>query len=135
MEQQHEKNDVESEVKNSINKKKKRKGGRPRLTSDEKRSFQIKVGFTPSQYQKLAERAETANLNQPEFIRRICINQPIYTIPKVNSAALIELNKVGVNINQLTKISHTSANFNALAELQKITIELQKIGKQIAWLL
>ena len=134
MEQQYEKNDVENEVKNSINKKKKRKGGRPRLTSDEKRSFQVKVGFTPSQYQKLSERAETASLAEPEFIRRICINQQIHTIPKVNSQALVELNKIGVNINQLTKVSNASANFNALAELQKITIELQKIGKQIAWL-
>ena len=73
-------------------------------------------------------------MNEPEFIRRICINQPIYTIPKVNSTALIELNKIGVNINQLTKISHTFPNFNALLELEKITLELQKIGKMIAWL-
>lgn len=132
MNHQFESNQSPVENRNSTNKKK-RRGGRPRLTPDEKRSFQVKVGFTPSQYQKLAERAETANIPEPEFIRRICINQPIYTIPKVNSAALIELNKIGVNINQLTKISHTIANFNAIAELEKITFELQKIGKQIAW--
>lgn len=132
MDAQIQKNETEHEVRNSINKK--RKGGRPRLTIEERRSYKIKVGFTPSQYEKLSERAENASLAEPEFIRRVCINQPIYTIPKVNSLALIELNKIGVNINQLTKISHTSANFNALAELQKITLELQKIGKQIAWL-
>ena len=123
--------ETQHEVRNSINKK--RRGGRPRLLADERRSFQVKVGFTPSQYQKLAERAETANIPEPEFIRRVCINQPIYTIPKVNAQALVELNKIGVNINQLTKVSNTSANFNAIAELQKITIELQKIGKLIAW--
>ena len=133
MNHQFESNQSPVENRNSTNKKK-RQGGRPRLTAEEKRSFQIKVGFTPSQYQRLAERAETANIPEPEFIRRVCINQPIYTIPKVNAQALVELNKIGVNINQLTKVSNASANFNAIFELEKITLELKKIGKQIAWL-
>lgn len=131
MNHQFESNQSPVENRNSTNKKK-RQGGRPRLTPDEKRSFQIKVGFTPSQYTTLSNRAEIANLPDCEFIRRVCINQQIYTIPKVNAQALIELQKIGVNINQLTKVSNTSANFNAIAELQKITNELQKIGKTIA---
>lgn len=129
MDSQNASHETEHEVRNSINKK--RKGGRPRLTPEEHRSFKIKVGFTPSQYKRLAERAETANLNEPEFIRRVCINQPIYTIPKVNATALTQLNKIGTNINQLAVIANSTKEFNTIIELEKITIELQKIGLQI----
>lgn len=129
MNHQFESNETPVQSRNAINKK--RKGGRPRLTPEERRCYKIKVGFTPSQYEKLAQRAETANISEPEFIRRLCINQPIYTIPKINSNALIELNKIGTNLNQLTKIANTVQNFDATIELKKINEELQKIGRMI----
>ncbi len=129
MEAQNVTTEVEHTVRNSINKK--RRGGRPCLTAAERRCYKIKTGFTPAEYEKLAARAETANISEPEFIRRICINQPIYTVPAINSQALIELNKIGTNLNQIAKIANTSQSFDAVAELQKLNQELQKIGKQI----
>lgn len=126
---QHTPAETQHEVRNSINKK--RRGGRPPLTPDERRRYKVKVGFTTSEFERLLDRAESANLPEPEFIRRICINQPIYTIPKINADALIAINRIGNNINQLTQIAHRAEQIPVKFEFQKIIDELQAIGKQI----
>ena len=115
MENDLQKNDTEHEVRNSINKK--RRGGRPRLLPEERRSFQIKVGFTQSQFQKLQERCELSNLSEPELIRRLSLNQQITTNSKVTNSALVELGRIGNNLNQISKILNSGVDFEARQEL------------------
>ena len=111
----HVTNETEHEVRNSINKK--RKGGRPRLLPEERRSFQIKVGFNQAQFEALQERCESANLSEPELIRRLSLNQQITTNSKVTNAALIELGRIGNNLNQISKILNSGVDFEAKREL------------------
>lgn len=111
----HVTNETEHEVRNSINKK--RKGGRPRLLPQERRSFQVKVGFTESQFQKLQERCELSNLAEPELIRRLSLNQQITTNSKITNQALIELGRIGNNLNQISKILNSGIDFEAQKEL------------------
>jgi len=128
---QHVASETEHEVRNSINFKK-RRGGRPPLIPAERRRFKIKIGFTTSEFEKLADRAETANVSEPEFIRRICLNQQIYAIPKINAQALTELNRIGNNINQLARRANELNIIPTPRQLDQITHELNQIGKQIA---
>ena len=111
----HTNNSTEHEVRNSINKK--RKGGRPRLLPCERRSFQIKVGFTQSQFEKLQERCELSNLAEPELIRRLSLNQQITTNSRVTNAGLIELGRIGNNLNQIAKLLNSGVDFEAQKEL------------------
>ena len=115
MENDLQKNDTEHEVRNSINKK--RKGGRPRLLPCERRSYQIKVGFNESQFAALQERCESANLSEPELIRRLSINQQITTNSKVTNAALVELGRIGNNLNQIAKLLNSKVDFEAKEQL------------------
>ncbi len=114
-----------------LEQQKKRRGGRPRLSLDERRSYQVRIGFTPSQYEKLEERAESAGLNETELIRRLSINQQFCTVPAINRNALIELNKIGVNLNQLTKIANSNSDNNFLRSIDEIKAELKLIAKRL----
>ena len=108
-----------------------RRGGRPRLSEDERRSYRIKIGFTPSQYQTLVERSEAAGLSDVELIRRLAINQQFHTVPSINKSALIELNKIGVNLNQLTKIANSTFDSNFLHSLDEVKAEIKTIAKKL----
>lgn len=108
-----------------------RRGGRPRLSEDERRSYRIKIGFTPSQYQTLVDRAEAAGLSDIELIRRLAINQQFHTVPSINRDALIELNKIGVNLNQLTKIANSNTDTNLLHALNEVKAGIKTIAKKL----
>ena len=110
---------------------KNRKVGRPKLSADERRSFQIKIGFTPGQYEALSERAESAGLSDVELIRRLAVNQQFYSVPSVNRTALIELNKIGVNLNQLTKLANSQPNGLLIESLDHIKADIKAIAKVI----
>ena len=129
MENDLQKNDTEHEVRNSINKK--RKGGRPRLLPEERRSFQIKVGFNQAQFEALQQRCESASLSEPELIRRLSINQQITTNSKVTNAALIELGRIGNNLNQIAKLLNSKVDFEAQKELFLTRQSFDKLCLQV----
>lgn len=115
----------------TIEKSKKRRGGRPKLSEDERRSIQIKVGLTPAQYLKIEERAESAGLSDVELIRRLAINQQFHTVPAINRSALIELNKIGVNLNQIAKVANSTSDTNFLNSLDVVRAEIKLIAKRL----
>lgn len=109
----------------------KRRGGRPRLSPDERRSIQIKVGLTPSQYVKIEERAESAGLSDVELIRRLAISQQFNTVPAINRSALIELNKIGINLNQIAKAVNSGADVNFEKALESIKYDIKEIAQKL----
>lgn len=109
----------------------KRRGGRPRLSPDERRSIQIKVGLTPSQYVKIEERAESAGLSDVELIRRLAISQQFHTVPAINRSALIELNKIGINLNQIAKAVNSRADVNFEQALESIKYDIKEIAQKL----
>ena len=110
---------------------KKRRGGRPRLSPDERRSIQIKVGLTPSQYAKIEERADSAGLSDVELIRRLAINQQFHTVPSINRNALIELNKIGVNLNQIARVANSGADVNFQQLVDSIKSDMKEVAKKL----
>lgn len=132
MEHQFVNNATECEVRNSINKKKKRKGGRPKISIDERRLFTTRPGFNESEFERLEARAESVGLDLPEFIRRLALNQPFYAMPAVNRAGLVELSRIGNNINQIARVLKSNPNpIGLIQHLSNIETALEKIGLQL----
>lgn len=107
--------------------KERRKGGRPRLIEEERRAFSVRPGFTEYEFEKLEARAETTGLDVSEFVRRLALNKQFLCVPAINRSALVELSKIGSNINQIAKVTNSSNNLPIACELNLIKDELQKI--------
>lgn len=112
---------------NAINKK--RKTGRPRLIEAERRAYSIRPGFNQHEFEKLEQRAEAAGLDISEFVRRLALNQQFHALPTINRQALVELSKIGSNVNQLARVANVTGEVpNEITyikrELEKITLTL-----------
>lgn len=107
-----------------------RRGGRPTLLPEERRRNQLTIGFTDAQFNLLIERAEAAGLSEIELIRRLSLNLEIKTIPAANREAIIELNRIGRNINQVARKLSTGVVSGLTQE--NINIWLSGISETIA---
>ena len=81
---------------------------RPRLHPSRRRDRQINIRFTATEAQTLADHADAARLTVPQYLRRRGLRRPA---PATAAAALppeirAELNKVGVNLNQIVRLAH-----------------------------
>lgn len=131
MEHQHTPSVIDHAARNSINKKK-RKGGRPKLLAEERRSFSIRPGFNESEFGRLEARAELAGIDLPEFVRRLALNQKFYSVPAINRASMVELSRIGNNINQIARVLKSNPNPAGLSHhLSNIEAALEKIGLQL----
>jgi hypothetical protein len=80
------------------------KGGRPLKQPHEKRSEQVKTRFTLAELDKLRADANRAGLSLADFVRRASLGVAV-TIKygSAEPAALTELNKIGINLNQIAR--------------------------------
>ena len=81
---------------------------RPRLPRSLRRSRQINTRFTESEVQTLAGYAAAARLTIPEYLRRRGLRRrtPATAVVELPPELRRELNKIGVNLNQLTRLAH-----------------------------
>lgn len=108
-----------------------RRGGRPPLLAEERRRNQFTVGYTDAQLAKLEERAEAAGVPEIELIRRLSLNLEFKTIPTANRKAVMELNAIGRNINQVARTLSTGliAGLNQSAIENWMTQVQQKLNQ------
>lgn len=80
------------------------KGGRPLKQEHEKRSEQVKTRFTLAEIDKIRADANRAGLSLADFVRRASLGSAI-TVRHGGSEpqALTELNKIGINLNQIAR--------------------------------
>ena len=78
---------------------------RPKKSIDQLKIIQINIRVTLEEQIHLEQSAKIYGLTLVGYIRRRILNQqlPKHTMPGVNRELLIELSRVGNNINQLTK--------------------------------
>lgn len=112
------------------------KGGRPRLLPEERRRHIFQPGFNDHEARQLIARAEQAGLDTVELIRRLALNSQINTVPAVNREALIELNRIGNNINQIATGLNASAlrplnSEEAAAWFKKTQATIAEIGRKL----
>jgi hypothetical protein len=87
---------------------------RPKKQEHEKRTERQNLRFTVAEMVYIQQQAEAAGISPAEYVRRRALG---YTVPsgpssrRTDPALLSELNRVGVNVNQLTRAVHQGRDF------------------------
>ncbi len=113
----------------SDSKRSTRKGGRPKLITEERRRNSIRPGFTDAEFFKLENRADNAGLDLAEFVRRLALNKQFISVPEINRQALVQLSRIGSNLHQITKIANSTKSIQPTftASINLLKLELEKI--------
>ncbi len=110
------------------------RGGRPRKLDDELRGYVCSVSLNQTEYAKLIERAESVGLGalkmRATFVRKLIMNAKINSVPLINKEALSELNKIGQNLNQLTRLANSNASIDP-NQIAQIHAEIKAIGQNL----
>ena len=89
-----------------------------------KREKQIKVWLNEEEYKSLCSRVEKSNLTQGDFIRKSILEKNMIIVDL--QPVLLELKRIGNNLNQLTKAVH-QGKVNCSNELGEVKEELKKL--------
>ena len=85
--------------------------GRPPLPAAERRSVRSVVCLTPAEAAEVAERAAAAHLAPAVYMRRRALARPVQraVVQRLGAAELRELNRIGVNLNQIARALNAGA--------------------------
>ena len=107
---------------------------RPKKKLDEIKLFQINLRVTLNEQVQLEEIAKTYGLNVVEFVRRRALQKqlPKFTMLGLQRDLLIELSRIGNNINQMSKKANQgNPNLKGLeSELSNLHKQLNEIKNQ-----
>jgi hypothetical protein len=81
--------------------------------------------FSPSEYAQIESQLTTLGVNFTEFSKNAIINHKI-TIP-IQMDLIYELNRIGNNLNQISKSIHSGDKIPVLIQLVEIEKQLQKL--------
>ena len=104
--------------------KRKRRGGRPKKDPGKKRSAQLHVLLTPAERDRVKEWAASTNLSVSDYVRRRTLGKPI--APRVDMKAQGELNRIGVNLNQLARAANEAGQVELAAEARAVFGEVRQ---------
>ena len=106
---------------------------RPRLGESERRTRTIGVRVTEAEETELRERAQAARLSVGAYLRRRALGQRVRIAAerRLGAAELRELNRIGVNLNQMARALNSGA-VSLPAETQEV---VERVGELVAKLL
>ena len=106
---------------------------RPRLGEEERRRRTIGVRVTEAEEAELRERAQAARLSMGAYLRRRALDQRVRSAVerRLGAAELRELNRIGVNLNQMARALNSGA-VSSPAETQEA---VERVGELVAKLL
>lgn len=108
---------------------------RPKKKLDEIKLLQINLRVTLNEQVQLEEIAKTYGLNVVEFVRRRALQKqlPKFTMPVLQRDLLIQLSRIGNNINQMSKKANQgNPNLKVLeSELSSLHKQLNEIKNQL----
>ena len=87
---------------------------RPRLGESERRTRTIGVRVTEAEEAELRERAQAAHLSMGAYLRRRALGQRVRSAVErlLGAAEMRELNRIGVNLNQMALASPAAFTIN-----------------------
>ena len=106
---------------------------RPRLGEEERRGRTIGVRVTEAEAEELQERAQAARLSMGAYLRRRGLGQRVRmgTERRLGAAELRELNRIGVNLNQMAR----ALNSGAAPSPAETQAAVERVGEMVAKLL
>jgi hypothetical protein len=102
--------------------------GRPRKQIEERREASIRTDLTRAEKAYVKEQATRAALSEAEYTRRRVLGHAVVSPagPRRADPALIsELNRIGVNVNQLARAVHVGRDF--VRHWREIGVELRTV--------
>ena len=86
---------------------------RPAKAADDKRDQRFNLRFTLAELEHVRAQAHTAGLDPSEYLRRRALGHVVAPSParQVDPALVSELNRIGVNVNQLARAVHSDRAF------------------------
>lgn len=104
---------------------------RPKKRSEEKRDEQVKIRLTLAEANELRDAALSAGLSVSDYARRrmLGIRLPQTSIRRSDPALVSELNRIGVNVNQLARAHHRDSAF--VAYWQDVGCELETALRRV----
>ena len=110
----------------------KNQGGRPRKDPADRRSETYGLRLSPKEKSELEDRAERAGLSLAEYLRRRALGKPVRT--RVDKEATHELNRIGVNLNQLARAANAgkleAVSDRAEAAIEELRALIEELGQQ-----
>ena len=106
---------------------------RPRLGEEERRTRTVGVRVTEAEAEELQERAQAARLSRGAYLRRRGLGQRVRVVAerRLGSAEMRELNRIGVNLNQMAR----TLNSGAVSSPVETQEEDERVGEMVAKLL
>ena len=85
---------------------------RPKKQPEEKRDASIRADVTLAEKAYIKDQADLAGISEAEYLRRRALGFAVSPPPsKVDASLVSELNRIGVNVNQLALAVHTDRDF------------------------
>ena len=106
---------------------------RPRLGEEERRTRTVGVRVTEAEAEELRERAQAARLSMGAYLRRRALGQRVRILSerRLGAAELRELNRIGVNLNQMAR----AMNSGAVSSPAETQAAVERVGELVAKLL
>lgn len=104
---------------------------RPKKKDRERREKTIRARVTDAEKNYCIEQADLAGLDETEYVRRRVLGHKIILPPsKADAVLLMELNRIGVNLNQLTK--QANAGKDMPYSIHSVITQLQTVLEKVA---
>jgi len=102
--------------------------------ANRKRSKQVKIYLSDEEYKTFIEQVKKSKLSQTDFFVKCVTKKKIVVIDTLKET-LIELKRIGVNLNQISKNLNGGIFQNADRELQGIKEEFAKVSDEVIGIL
>lgn len=99
-----------------------------------KRAKQLKFFVSDKELERIKSKVATSKLNQSDFLRKSALEKEIVVIDGLKDLVL-EVKRIGVNINQLTKLAHQNRLNDHDRRLQIIHEELKEVWHSLRQLI
>ena len=99
-----------------------------------KRAKQLKFFVSDKELERIKSKVAASKLNQSDFIRKSALEKDIIVIDGIRELVL-ELKRIGVNLNQLTKLANQHIVTDCNEELQTIHGEMSEVWQLLRQLI
>ena len=102
----------------------KRRGGRPKKTEATGRASRVHVLLTVAEKARVREAARRGGLSISEYVRRRTLGRPVTS--RVDADVERQLRRIGVNLNQLTRVANAAGQVERGADLDALVAEIRR---------
>jgi mobilization protein NikA len=110
-----------------------RSSGRPKLPPERRLSARLVVRVLPADRDATVASAQAASLDLPTYLRHLILRRRLPVVAPAPTLAMVrELSRLGINLNQLTRLAHTG-RVNARLEplLEQILDQIRSYHRQL----